>query len=143
MNVLRKIEMSAMDLDDLEYFQQALENRRIFKGRLFSHIGHVCSPDILVLVADFFMKCHEVGWAVVSGFYGKTLVVVIRNDGLRKNAGTSAIKAFGRFGSAGGHRASARAEIPIANLKWRFGKSDDVNLGDFVVRQFEKRVKMR
>ena len=32
---------------------------------------------------------------------------------LRKNAGRLASRAFGRLGSAGGHVASARAEVPL------------------------------
>lgn len=138
MNLLRKIEISDMGVRDLKYFQQALESKRIIKGKIFSHLDHVHSPDILVLLADFFMRCHEVGWTVVSGVYNKNLVVIIRNDGFRKNAGTKAIKAFARLGSAGGHRAMARAEIPLANLDGHLRKTDLANLGRFVIRQFKK-----
>jgi nanoRNase/pAp phosphatase (c-di-AMP/oligoRNAs hydrolase) len=84
------------------------------------------------------MRCHEVGWVVVSGVYHKNLVVIIRNDGFRKNAGSKAIKAFGRLGSAGGHRAMARAEIPLANLDGHLRKKDLSDLGQFVIRQFKK-----
>jgi len=140
MNLLRKIEMSDMGVKDLKYFQQALESKRIIKGKIFSHLDHVHSADILVLVADFFMRCHEVGWTIVSGVYNKNLVVVIRNDGFRKNAGTWAIKAFGKLGSAGGHRAMARAEIPLANLDDYLTKAEASKLGRFVVRQFNKSV---
>lgn len=136
MNLLRKIEMSDMGLKDLRYFQQALEAKRILRRKVFSHLESVHSPDVLVLVADFFMRCQEVAWTVVSGVYQRTLVVVIRNDGFRKNAGTSAIKAFGRFGAAGGHKAMARAEIPLASLERRLAKTDAANLGRFVIRRF-------
>lgn len=140
MNLLRKIEISDMSVRDLKYFQQALENKRVIKGKIFTHLPQVHSPDILVLIADFLMRCHEVGWTVASGIYNKNLVVILRNDGFRKNAGTWAIKAFGRLGSAGGHRAMARAEIPLANLDGHLRKSDQQNLGRFVVRQFTKSV---
>jgi nanoRNase/pAp phosphatase (c-di-AMP/oligoRNAs hydrolase) len=140
MNLLRKIEISDMGAKDLKYFQQALENKRVIKGKIFSHLDQVSSPDILVLVADFFMRCHEVAWTVVSGVYQKHLVVIIRNDGFRKNAGTWAIKAFGRLGSAGGHRAMARAEIPLTNLEDLPRKGEVSNLGRFVIRQFTESV---
>lgn len=136
MNLLRKIEMSDMGLKDLRHFQEALENKRIIRGKVFSHLDSVHSPDFLVLVADFFMRCQEVAWTVVSGVYQKTLVVIIRNDGFKKNAGTSAIKAFGRFGTAGGHKAMARAEIPLAGLEPHLKKADAANLGRFVIRRF-------
>ena len=136
MSLLRKIEMSDMGLKDLRYFQQALEAKRIIRRKVFSHLESVHSPDVLVLVADFFMRCQEVAWAVVSGVYQRTLVVVIRNDGFRKDAGTSAIKAFGRFGAAGGHKAMARAEIPLVSLERRLAKIDAANLDRFVIRRF-------
>jgi len=142
MHLLHRIEICEMAINDLHYFQEALENRRVIKGKIFSHLGKVPSPDVLVLVADFFMKCHEAAWVIVSGICQNTLVVVIRNDGLRKDAGNSAIKAFGRFGSAGGHRAKARAEIPSASLEAHFSRSDHGNLAEFVVHQFEKCVQM-
>jgi nanoRNase/pAp phosphatase (c-di-AMP/oligoRNAs hydrolase) len=138
MNLLRKIEISDMGVRDLKYFQKALESKRVVKGKIFAHLEHVRSADILVIVADFFMRCHEVAWTVVSGVCNNYLVVIIRNDGFRKNAGTWAIKAFGRLGSAGGHRAMARAEIPLTNLDGQLTRAETSNLGRFVMRQFKK-----
>jgi nanoRNase/pAp phosphatase (c-di-AMP/oligoRNAs hydrolase) len=138
MNLLRKIEMAEMGTEDLKYFRRALKSKEIIKGKLFSHLGQVESPDNLVLVADFFMRLHEIAWVVVSGVYRKTLVVVIRNDGFRKDAGTWANSAFGRLGSAGGRRSRARAEIPLTDLHMHLGKDDHADLGRFVIRQFKK-----
>ena len=138
MNILRKIEMADMSTEDLKYFHLAIENKEIIKGKIFSHLGQIESPDNLVLVADFFMRLHEIGWVVVSGVYRKTLVVVIRNDGFRKDAGTWSNRAFGRLGSAGGRRSKARAEIPLSDLQKHSGKNDLTDLGRFVIRQFEK-----
>jgi nanoRNase/pAp phosphatase (c-di-AMP/oligoRNAs hydrolase) len=138
MHLLSRIETAEMGLAELPYFQQALENRRIRKGKIFSYLGRVHSQDTLVLVADFFMKCHEVTWAVVFGIYRKNLVIVIRNDGLRKNAGSLASNAFGPFGNAGGHRAMARAEIPLVNLAGHLKEYGEATLRPFVMQQFEK-----
>ena len=137
MHLLSRIETAEMGLEELPYFQQALENRRIRKGKVFSFLGRVPSQDILVLVADFFMKCHEVSWSVVFGNYRKNLIIVIRNDGIRKNAGSLADRAFGSFGNAGGHRAMARAEIPLANLEGHLKDNDVATLSRFVIRRFE------
>jgi nanoRNase/pAp phosphatase (c-di-AMP/oligoRNAs hydrolase) len=138
MNLLRKIEMADMGTEDLKYFRLALESKEIIKGKIFSHLGQIESPDNLVLVADFFMRLHEIAWVIVSGVYRKTLVVVIRNDGFRKDAGTWANSAFGRLGSAGGRRSRARAEIPLNDLQKHLGKDDPTDLGRFVIRQFGK-----
>ena len=137
MNLLRKIEAADMGEEDLKYFQLALDNKQIIEGKIFSHLGHVQSPDNLVLVADFFMRLHEIDWVIVSGIYRKTLVVVIRNDGFRRDAGTRANSAFGRFGTAGGRRARARAEIPLSNLPERLVIDGAAGLGRFVIQQFK------
>ncbi|MCI5191340.1 MAG: hypothetical protein D3905_16480, partial [Candidatus Electrothrix sp. AS4_5] len=42
-----------------------------------------------------------------------------RCDGYRKNAGNFARKTFAEYGSAGGHREAARAELPLKNLPLR------------------------
>lgn len=138
MNLLRKIEAADMGEEDLEYFQLALANKKIIEGKIFGHLGQVQSPDNLVLVADFFLRLHEIDWVIVSGVYQKTLVVVIRNHGSRRNAGTRATNAFGGFGTAGGRRARARAEIPLANLAKHLEKDDHASLGRFVIKQFKK-----
>jgi nanoRNase/pAp phosphatase (c-di-AMP/oligoRNAs hydrolase) len=138
MNLLRKIEMADMRTEDLKYFRLALENIEIIEGKIFSHLGQIESPDNLVLVADFFMRLHEIGWVVVSGIYRKTVVVVIRNDGFRKDAGTLANRAFGRLGSAGGRRSRAREEIPLSDLQKHSGEDYPTDLGRFVIRRFEK-----
>lgn len=138
MNLLRKIEMADMRTEDLKYFRRALESKKISGGRIFSHLGQIESTDNLVLVADFFMRLHEIAWVVVSGVYRKTLVVVIRSDGFRKDAGAKVHSAFGRFGSAGGRRSKARAEIPLTVLQKHLRKDDPTDLGRFIIRQFEK-----
>ena len=63
--------------------------------------------------------------------------MIIRNVGFRKDAGTRANSAFGRFGAAGGRRTRARAEIPLANLPKHLGKDDPASISRFVIRQFK------
>lgn len=113
--LVRRLEFAEFNIPMLGYFQQALNRFRIRHNRLYAFLGPVITPDILVILADFFLRAGEVSWTIVGGIYRDTLVVIFRNDGLRKNAGRLATRAFGKLGSAGGHAASARAEIPIDN----------------------------
>ncbi len=116
MNWLRKIEKSELRSRDLQYFQTALENRIIRRKGLYTHLGEVPSPDICVQVADFFMRVYGIGWSFVSGVNRGKLIIILRSDGYRKDAGKLAVRGFGAFGSAGGHRGAARAEIPLESL---------------------------
>ena len=138
-HLARKIEQSELRLDFLKYFKSALENRRMRKGRVFAHLGPVVNPDVCVLIADFFMKISSVNWSIVSGLYDKKLVLVFRNDGLRKDAGKVAKQGFGQIGSAGGHKSMARAEIPFTHLKEVVDYKDDKKLLRWIINKIEKR----
>jgi nanoRNase/pAp phosphatase (c-di-AMP/oligoRNAs hydrolase) len=116
-NILRKIEISDLSLRDLHFFRKAIDAKHVVKDRIFAHLDKVPSPDILVMVAEFFLKVHDISWSIVSGVHNRELIVVVRNDGYRKDAGKALARAFGALGSAGGHRAMARAEIPLKNLQ--------------------------
>ncbi len=115
-NMVRKMELSELRQSELNYFKTAFNEVKINHKRLYAHLGRVYSPDILVIIADFFNRVHEVSWVFISGIHGEKLVVIFRCDGYKKNAGKLAEKTFGPFGVAGGHREAARAEVPLKNL---------------------------
>ncbi len=115
-NLVRKFELTDLRRSELRYFNIALAELKYSKRRYYSHIGKVRSPDVLVIIADFLNHVGEIDWVFVSGIYGDKLVVIFRCDGYRKSAGKLAARTFGAIGSAGGHKESARAEVPLKNL---------------------------
>lgn len=119
-DLVRKFELTDLRRSELKYFNVALAELKYSKGRYYTHVGRVRSPDVLVIVADFLNHVGEIDWVFVSGIHGEKLVVIFRSDGYRKSAGKLADKIFGSIGSAGGHKGAARAEVPLKNL----------NLGD-------------
>lgn len=121
-NLVRKIELSELRKSELNYFQTALNDYKISKKKLYLHMGRVRSPDILVIIADFFNRVNDISWVLVSGVHGERLVVIFRCDGYKKNAGKLAANIFSKLGSAGGHRESARAEVPLKNLEMEAGE---------------------
>ncbi len=138
-HLARKIEQAELKLDFLKYFKIALQNRRIRKGKVFVYLGTVVNPDVCVLIADFFMRVNSVQWSIISGVYGNKLIVIFRNDGIRKNAGTVAQKAFDVIGSAGGHKSMARAEIPTSELKGQTDYKDEKKILRWIINQVEKK----
>lgn len=135
MNLLRKIEYSDLRESDLRYFQTALRKRVVVNGKAHAHLGAVPNPDICVQIADFFMRVYNIEWSFVSGVHKDKLIVIIRNDGQRKNAEKLADKAFGSFGSAGGHKGAARAELPLRSLRKAGGAVNALHLEAFVRKQ--------
>ena len=138
-HLARKIEQADLRLDFLKYFKTALQTMRLRKGRVFVHLGPVVNPDICVIIADFFMRITSVTWSIVSGTCDKKLVVIFRNDGIRKNAGNVAKESFGQFGSAGGHKNMARAEVAISDLKHQIDYRDVKILLRWLIQRVEKR----
>lgn len=116
-NLVRKFELTDLRRTELKYFSIALAELKYSKGRYYSHIGRVRSPDVLVIVADFLNHVADIDWVLVSGIHNDKLVVIFRCDGYRKSAGKLASRAFGHLGSAGGHKGAARAEVPLQNLE--------------------------
>lgn len=115
-NLVRKFELTDLRRSEIKYFSEALANLKYSKRRFYSHVGRVRSPDVLVIIADFLNHVGEIDWVFVSGIHGEKLVVIFRCDGYRKSAGKLASRIFGSLGSAGGHKDSARAEVPLKNL---------------------------
>ncbi len=138
-HMARKIEQSDLKVEFLKYFKRAFNQMRIRKGRVFVHLGPVANPDICVLVADFFMRVASIGWSIVSGTCDQKLIVVFRNDGIRKNAGNVAKKSFGAIGSAGGHKGMARAELGLDALQPEVKYQDERKLFQWIIKKIEKR----
>jgi nanoRNase/pAp phosphatase (c-di-AMP/oligoRNAs hydrolase) len=115
-HIVKMIESSEMTRKTLVHFKAALENLMFLQDRAWIHMGKVSDPDLLVILADFFLKLVESTWCIVSGVYGQRLIVIFRHAGFRLNAGRIAQKLFGEWGPAGGHKSAARAEIPVVDL---------------------------
>jgi nanoRNase/pAp phosphatase (c-di-AMP/oligoRNAs hydrolase) len=116
-NLVRKFELTDLRRSELKYFSAALNELQYSKGRFYTHIGRVRSPDVLVIIADFLNHVSDIDLVLFSGIYHDKLVVIFRCDGYRKSAGKLASRVFGHLGPAGGHKGAARAEIPLKALE--------------------------
>lgn len=132
-DIVNRIEFSQFSREALDYFSIALVRRRFVRGVMFTHLGPVPVSDVCVQVADFLIRVENVEWALVTGVVGDTLVIVFRNDGLEKDAGSLARAAFGAYGSAGGHKAMGRAEVRQHALPDHLLLTDNKGIERFVM----------
>ncbi len=136
-HMVRRIEEAELSLDSLNFYRKALKEVQVKKHRTHVHLGAVKNPDVCVSIADFFMKIHDVVWSIVSGTYQGRLVIIVRNDGYRKDAGKLLAKIFGNLGFAGGHKTMARAEIELKNLEGVVQYKDDKTLSRWLFELLE------
>ncbi len=136
--IVNQIEYSQFTGESLDYFSIALVRRRYFNGVLFTHLGPVPSSDICVQIADFLIRVENVSWALVTGVVADTLVIVFRNDGIKKDAGYLAGAVFDGIGSAGGHKSMGRAEIKQDALPQGLLLSDNRGVEEFVLKSLAR-----
>jgi len=84
-------------------------------------LGATPREDLVPYVADFYLQLEHVKWTIVAGLVDETVVISVRNLGYSKHAGEFVRRCFGEIGSAGGHRAMAKAVVPQAAFTEKFG----------------------
>jgi nanoRNase/pAp phosphatase (c-di-AMP/oligoRNAs hydrolase) len=119
--LIRKMEGAGITLERLHVIVRALSDSILAGNLFFASLGTVAREDFITYAADFFLQLEETQWAFVTGIVQDQLVLSIRNLGYSRNAGEFVRKHFSGIGSAGGHRAMAKAVIPLTAFVNRFG----------------------
>ena len=122
--LIRKMEGAEITLERLEYVTRAGKSG-ILRDQVFTaFIGEAPREDFIPYTADFFLQLEDVKWTIVAGIVGATLIVSVRNLGYSRNAGEFVKRWFAEIGSAGGHRAMAKAVVPIDRFRAKYGDLD-------------------
>jgi nanoRNase/pAp phosphatase (c-di-AMP/oligoRNAs hydrolase) len=119
--LIRKMEGAEITLERLEYVLKAYRGGTLADQVFCAFIGAASREDFIPYVADFFLQVEDVKWTVIGGIVGESLVVSVRNIGYGKQAGEFVRRYFSAIGSAGGHRAMAKAVMPMRAFREKFG----------------------
>jgi len=119
--LIRKMEGAEITMERLEYVLKAKQHGRIVEQVFCSFLGTSPREDFIPYVADFYLQLENVKWTIVSGIVNDSLIMSVRNLGYSRNAGEFVRKYFADIGSAGGHRAMAKAVVPLAAFRAKFG----------------------
>jgi nanoRNase/pAp phosphatase (c-di-AMP/oligoRNAs hydrolase) len=120
--LIRKMEGAEITLERLDYVTRASQNGILREQVFTSFIGDAPREDFIPYTADFFLQLEGVKWTIVAGVVSGALIVSVRNLGYSRNAGEFVRRWFGDVGSAGGHRAMAKAVVPIDRFRQKFGE---------------------
>lgn len=119
--LIRKMEGAEITLERLEYMVKAHKTGRLVEQVFCAFVGQAAREDFIPYVADFFLQLEHVKWTVIAGIVNDSLVLSVRNLGYSKNAGEFVRRFFDDVGSAGGHRAMAKAVVPMPAFREKFG----------------------
>src|SRR6059058_1927765 len=119
--LIRKMEGAEITLERLDYVLKAYRSGTLADQVFCAFLGPSAREDFIPYVADFFLQLEDVKWTIVAGIVNDSLVVSVRNLGYTKNAGEFVRRFFSDIGSAGGHRAMAKAVVPMRALREKFG----------------------
>jgi nanoRNase/pAp phosphatase (c-di-AMP/oligoRNAs hydrolase) len=122
--LIRKMEGAEITLERLEYVTRAGHDGLLRDQVFTAFIGEAPREDFIPYTADFFLQLEDVKWTIIAGIVGATLVISVRNLGYSRNAGEFVKRWFAEIGSAGGHRAMAKAVVPLDRFHAKYGDLD-------------------
>jgi nanoRNase/pAp phosphatase (c-di-AMP/oligoRNAs hydrolase) len=131
-NMIRKMEGAEITAERLQLITTATQRGKMIEQIFSVFLGDVPRDDAIPYVADFFLQLENVRWTLVAGVVNGSFVMSVRNLGYTRNAGDFVRRYFVDIGSAGGHRAMAKAIVPLEAFQARFGPIDD-NIGGRMV----------
>jgi nanoRNase/pAp phosphatase (c-di-AMP/oligoRNAs hydrolase) len=122
--MIRKMEGAEITVERLAYVTRAQQKGIITDQVFCTFLGELPREDFIPYVADFFLQLEDIKWTVVAGIVNDRLIVSVRNLGYSKNAGEMVRRIYSDIGSAGGHRAMAKAVVPIDAFQEKYGPVD-------------------
>src|SRR3982751_4092859 len=119
--LIRKMEGAEITTERLDYVMRAYKSGSLADQVFCAFIGEAPREDFVPYAADFFLQLEDVKWTILAGIVNGTLIVSVRNLGYSRNAGEFVKRWFADIGSAGGHRAMAKAVVPMDKFREKFG----------------------
>ena len=122
--LITKMEGAEITSDRLSYVMEAHRTGTLVDQVFCGFLGVLPREDFIPYVADFFLQLEGVKWTLIAGIVGDSLILSVRNLGYMKNAGEFVLRYFADLGSAGGHRAMAKAVVPIQAFRQKYGETE-------------------
>ena len=122
--LIRKMEGAEITLDRLDYVMKAHRGGSLVEQVFCAYLGPSPREDFIPYVADFFLQLEDVKWTAIAGIVNDSMLISVRNLGYGKNAGEFVRRFFADIGCAGGHRAMAKAVVPMREFREKFGDLD-------------------
>jgi nanoRNase/pAp phosphatase (c-di-AMP/oligoRNAs hydrolase) len=130
--LIRKMEGAEITLERLDYVNRAHASGLHAEQVFCAFLGTTPREDFIPYVADFFLQVEDVKWTIISGVVNDSLIVSVRNLGYSRNAGELVRKLFADIGSAGGHRAMAKAVVKLQAFQDKYGPVPEARINETI-----------
>jgi nanoRNase/pAp phosphatase (c-di-AMP/oligoRNAs hydrolase) len=131
MDIVRRLEHSVLQIDDLHAYANAINNIDIVEGISFANTGMDCPEALIATISDFMMSISNVYLSIVYARKVEGLKLSVRSKFSTCDAGELCKSALMGFGNGGGHAHMAGGFVPftgddkqeerlIAEIKERF-----------------------
>jgi len=116
LKILSQIEYPDLARDYFIDFDRGLHEAKIYGKVIFCDLGSLKNPDMVALMAEFFLRFSEISWSFVTGINDSVLIFSLRTKRSNQNAGQLARRVVKGLGTAGGHGRTAGGQIPVQKV---------------------------
>ena len=113
---LSQIEHSRLQRSYFEMMGRAIEGTRLYAEIAVTVLEEVSNPDVVAEFADLIVRLEGIEWALCIGRFGDDLLLSIRTNNRRANAGKVIQEVVGSRGTAGGHEMIAGGKLEGAAI---------------------------
>ncbi len=116
LDLIAKIKNTPLPDTFYETLLVALQSSFIYGKLLISWINDLPQPELCAQVVDFMVRHEGIEWALVAGVYQNEMILSMRTNAPRAQAGELLRQVVGKVGGkAGGHDRRAGGTIPMAS----------------------------
>jgi nanoRNase/pAp phosphatase (c-di-AMP/oligoRNAs hydrolase) len=114
--IIKRVESPPMTPYTMDVIGNAIVNREVRDGILFSSVGYVEERDALPQAAEFLLREKDIRIVGLCGIRGYNIHISARNTDPNIHLGEAVKKAFSEYGSGGGHATSAGVQISLDRI---------------------------
>ncbi len=118
--MLSRIEHATLPRNYYQIFARALDNATLYGRGILAGLGNLEYPEVLGEIADLLLRNEDSDVVLCHGVQDQRLLLSLRANDARFNAGNMMKKIVGKDGSGGGHGTLAGGQITLpANSRKR------------------------
>lgn len=110
-HALSRIEHPPIPRSYFAMMDSAMDGTRLYGTAAVTSLGGISNPDIVAEFADLMVRLEGIRWSLALGRSGPDILVSIRTNSERANAGRLIRRLLGSLGRSGGHGMMAGGKV--------------------------------